>query len=96
MNVIEFDHDIYNTIRKNIKQHRKQRKMTGEQLAELVDLSYDFIRQIESEKVANTFSVDTLYRIAVVLNVSVDVLMGIQIDSPIEQQTDDNENESEK
>ncbi|MCL2568813.1 MAG: helix-turn-helix domain-containing protein [Oscillospiraceae bacterium] len=93
MNIIEFDHDIYNTIRKNIKQHRKQRKMTAEQLAELVDLSYDFIRQIESEKVANTFSVDTLYRIAIALNVSVDVLMGIQIDPPDEQQTDDENNE---
>jgi len=81
MNIIEFDYDIYNTIRKNIKICRKQRKMTSEQLAELVDLSHDFIRQIESEKVANSFSVDTLYRIAVALDVSVDVLMGIQNDT---------------
>jgi len=80
MNIIEFDYDIYNTIRKNIKIYRKQRKMTSEQLAELVDLSHDFIRQIESEKIAANFSVDTLYRIAVALDVSVDVLMGIQND----------------
>jgi len=82
MNTIVFDHDIYNTIRKNIKKYRKERKMTSAQLAELVDLSHEFIRQIESEKVANSFSVDTLYRIAVVLDVSVDVLMEIQNDTP--------------
>jgi len=93
MNIIEFDHDIYNTIRKNIKLYRKQQKMTAEQLAELALLSYDFVRQIESEKVANTFSVDTLYRIAIVLDVSVDVLMGIQRDPPIDEQTDNENNE---
>ena len=49
--------------------------MTAAQLAELVDLSHDFIRQIESEKVANTFSVDTLYRISIALDVSLDKLI---------------------
>ena len=72
--VIDFDYDIYNTIRKNIKTYRKGRKMTSEQLAELVDLSHDFIRQIESEKIAANFSVETLYRISVALDVSVDAL----------------------
>ena len=79
-NEFHFDYDIYNTIRRNIRKYRKQRKMTTEKLAELVDLSHDFIRQIESEKIANSFSVDTLYRISVVLDVSVDVLMGKQAD----------------
>jgi len=79
-NEFHFDYDIYSTIRKNIRKYRKQRKMTTEKLAELVDLSHDFIRQIESEKIANSFSVDTLYRISVVLDVSVDVLMGKQAD----------------
>ena len=63
VNEFEFDYDLYNTIRKNIRHHRKQRKMTSEQLT---DLSHDFIRQIESEKAAKSFSVDTLYRIAIV------------------------------
>lgn len=79
MKQIEFDNDIYNTIRRNIKKYRKQQNMTAQQLAEIVDLSYDFIRQIESEKVANSFSVDTLYRISVALNVSVDKLFEKQI-----------------
>ena len=49
---LKFDDNIYNTIRKNIKHYRKERKITSAKLAELVGLSHDFIRQIESEKSA--------------------------------------------
>lgn len=69
MSKIEFNSNIYNTIRKNIKKYREERRMTSAELAELVDLSHDFIRQIESEKTAYNFSVDTFYKISVALNV---------------------------
>lgn len=72
---LQFDNDIYNTIRRNIKKFRIERGLTSAQLAEMVDLSHDFIRQIESEKVQNNFSVDTFYKIAVALNVSLDKLI---------------------
>lgn len=72
---LEFDNDIYNTIRHNIKKYRREKKLTSAQLAEMIGLSHDFIRQIESEKVGNNFSVDTLYKIAVVLEVSLDKLI---------------------
>lgn len=72
---LNFDNDIYNTIRKNIKKYRKEKKMTSAKLAELVDLSHDFIRQIESEKTAYNFSVDTFYKISVALDVSLDKLI---------------------
>jgi len=49
--------------------------MTSAELAELVDLSHDFIRQIESEKVAYNFSVDTFYKISVALDVKLDDLV---------------------
>ena len=49
--------------------------MTAAQLAELVELSHDFIRQIESEKVAYNFSVETFYRISIALGVSLDQLI---------------------
>jgi len=75
MKHIEFDSKIYDTIRKNIKKYRKEKKMTAAELSELVDLSHDFIRQIESEKVAYNFSVETLYRISVALGVSLDALI---------------------
>lgn len=70
-----FKTNIYNIIRKNIKKYRKERGLTSAELAEMVDLSHDFIRQIESEKTAYNFSVDTFYRISVALNVSLDDLI---------------------
>ena len=72
---LQFDDDIYNTIRRNIKKYRKEKGMTSAQLAEMVDLSHDFIRQIESEKTAYNFSVDTFYKISVALEVSLDKLI---------------------
>lgn len=46
--------------------------ITSAKFAEMVDLSHDFIRQIQSEKVAYNFSVDTLYIIAKALDVPID------------------------
>ena len=75
MSNLEFDGDIYNTIRRNIRKYRKYSGLTAAQLAEFVDLSHDFIRQIESEKVAYNFSVETFYKISVALGVSLDQLI---------------------
>ena len=75
MNELKFNPNIYDTIRKNIKKCRKEKGMTSAQLAELVDLSHDFIRQIESEKTAYNFSVDTFYKISVALDVKLDDLI---------------------
>jgi Predicted transcriptional regulator with C-terminal CBS domains len=72
---ITFDNDIYNTIRRNIKKYRKEKGITSAQLAEMVDLSHDFIRQIESEKVGYNFSVETFYKISVALEVSLNKLI---------------------
>lgn len=55
MEQLKFNPNIYDTIRKNIKKYRKQKRITSAELAELVDLSHDFIRQIESEKTHITF-----------------------------------------
>ena len=70
---IEYDTDIYNTIRKNIRKYRLEKGITSAELAEMVDLSHDFIRQIQSEKVANNFSVETLYRISKALEIPMDL-----------------------
>ncbi|MDE6846970.1 MAG: helix-turn-helix domain-containing protein [Lachnospiraceae bacterium] len=72
---LQFDNDIYNTIRRNIRKYRKEKGLTSAQLAEMVDLSHDFIRQIESEKVGCNFSVETFYKISVALGVSLDQLI---------------------
>ncbi|MEI3298246.1 MULTISPECIES: helix-turn-helix domain-containing protein [Eubacteriales] len=75
MNQLVFDDDIYNTIRRNIKKYRKEKGLTAAELAELIGRSHDFIRQIESEKVAYNFSVETFYRISVALGVSMNRLI---------------------
>jgi len=75
MDKIEFDSNIYDTIRKNIKKYRKQKNLTAAKLAEIVGLSHDFIRQIESEKVGYNFSVDTFYKISVALETGLDKLI---------------------
>ncbi len=73
---IEFDNDIYNTIRHNIKRYRKERGITSAELADLTGLSHDFIRQLQSNsKKTYNFSVETFYKISVVLNVSLDKLI---------------------
>lgn len=75
MEHLDFDPDIYNTIRKNIRRYRKEKGMTSAQLAEAVGLSHDFIRQIQSEKAAYNFSVETFYKISVALEISMDKLI---------------------
>lgn len=75
MEKLKFNPNIYDTIRKNIKKYRKEKGITSAQLSEMVDLSHDFIRQIESEKAAYNFSVDTFYRISVALGVTLDDLI---------------------
>lgn len=75
MEKLKFDNNIYNTIRRNIKKYRHQKRITSAELAELVDLSHDFIRQIESEKTAYNFSVETFYKISVALDVTLDMLI---------------------
>ena len=75
MKEVDFDPNIYDTIRRNIRRYRLQKNITSSELADMVGLSHEFIRQIQSEKIAYNFSVDTLYRISVVLGVSLDDLI---------------------
>lgn len=75
MKELKFNPNIYDIIRKNIKKYRKEKGITSAELAELVNLSHDFIRQIESEKTAYNFSVDTFYKISIALDVTLDELI---------------------
>lgn len=61
--------NIYDVIRHNIKKYRKEKNLTQAELAERCNLSHDYIRQIESDKVANTFSVQTLHDISIALDI---------------------------
>ena len=56
-------------------ENTEKKHITSAKLAEMVDLSHDFIRQIQSDKVRYNFSVETLYKISIALNVSLDDLV---------------------
>lgn len=67
-----FSDNIMVTVSTNIKKYRKLAGITQEQLAVDIEKSYDFVRRIEYKKGKVGCSIDTLYRISVVLNVSMD------------------------
>ena len=61
--------NVYDIARRNIKKYRKLKGLTQAELAEKVGLTHDFIRQIESEKVAKNFSLQTIYDISLALDI---------------------------
>jgi len=64
-----------NMLAKNLKKLRKQKKLSQEKLARLVDISYNTIAKIEAGKAKNpTF--ETLSRLADVFGVTIDELVG--------------------
>ena len=70
----EFDENIMVRISNNIKKYRKLANITQEQLAVDVGKSYDFIRRLEYKKGEIGCSIDTLYKISVVLGITIDKL----------------------
>ena len=64
----KFDNNFMVNISKNIKKFRKLSGITQEQLAVDVGKSYDFIRRLEYKKGEIGCSIETLYRISIVLN----------------------------
>ncbi len=58
------NNNIYDTVRKNIKKYRILKGMTQQELADASYLSHGYIREIESMKMASSFSLDAVERIA--------------------------------
>lgn len=67
-----FDENIMERISINIRKYRKLAGITQEQLAVDVGRSYDFIRRLEYKKGAVGCSIDTLYKISIVLDITMD------------------------
>ncbi len=69
---MEFDRNdenyVYGFIGKNIRKYRKQKGYTQAKLAELSNYSKQFISNIENN-VHQTFSIGTLWRLALILEV---------------------------
>ena len=64
---------VYELVSKNIKEIRKSKGLTQEQLAEKMDYSTQFISNIESKN-HQTFSLGTLWRLALVLDIDISEL----------------------
>lgn len=66
----------------NIRKYRKERNLTQERLADNADISYDFMRRIESSSGKCGFSIYTLYKISLALDVTIDELLeGKKVDN---------------
>ena len=76
----KYEINIYEQIAKNIKKYRNEVGITQAVLAEGVGVSHEFIRRIESKKGLKSFSVDTIWKISLVLNIEPGKLFEIAID----------------
>ena len=64
--------ELWFNISNNIKKYRILANMTQEQLAANIGKSYDFTRRLEFKKGEVRCSLETLYRISVVLKTPID------------------------
>ena len=64
----------------NIRKYRKEAGITQAVLAERVGVSHEFIRRNESKKGRKSFSVDTLWKISVALDINPGLLFEIDLD----------------
>ena len=67
-----FDENIIETIAYNVIKYRKIANITQEQLAIDIGVSPEFIRKFESTKGSEGLSLMSLYKISIVLDVSID------------------------
>ena len=81
----KYEINIYEQIARNIKKYRKLAGITQAVLSERVGVSHEFIRRIESKKGAKTFSVETIWKISLALEVDPGKLFEINMDELVEQ-----------
>ena len=77
----KYEVNIYEQIAKNIKKYRNIAGISQAELAERVGVSHEFIRRNESKKGRKSFSVDTLWKISLALNVNPGLLFEFEKDS---------------
>ena len=68
----DFDDNIIETIAYNVIKYRKISGITQEQLAVDIGVSPEFIRKFESTKGSEGLSLLSLYKISIVLGISID------------------------
>ncbi len=79
----KYEVNIYEQIARNIKKYRMAAGITQAVLAERVGVSHEFIRRIESKKGVKTFSVDTIWKISLALNIEPGKLFEIDMNEVV-------------
>ncbi len=67
-----FRDNVIEVVARNVRKYRKLAGITQEQLALDIGISNDFLRRFETTYGKEGMSLNTLYKISVVLNVSMD------------------------
>ncbi len=67
-----FEPNIIEVVAKNVRKYRKLAGITQEQLATDIGVSNDFLRRFESTLGKEGMSLNTLYKISIVLAVTMD------------------------
>ncbi len=67
-----FNQNIIEVVARNVRKYRKLAGITQEQLALDIGVSNDFLRRFETTFGKEGMSLNTLYKISVVLNVSME------------------------
>lgn len=68
----KFNNNLNKTIIDNIVKYRKLKGMTQEELAYYTGLSNEFIRRVETSNGLRGYSINSIYKISVVLDVRID------------------------
>ena len=85
MSLNKYEINIYEQISRNIKKYRMEEGITQAELAERIGVSHEFIRRNESKKGKKSFSVDTIWKISIALNIDPGKLFEIDMDELIHQ-----------
>ena len=72
MEFLNYNKNIKAVICRNIKKYRKEADMSVYELSEKVDVTPEHLKRIESENDRNNISLLTLYKISIILGVSID------------------------
>lgn len=72
MNNYHFNPDMYLVVARNVKKYREENNYTIKELAEYTKIQESFLENFENADKITTISIYDLYKISVVLNVSID------------------------
>ena len=85
MSLNKYEINIYEQIARNIKKYRNLAGITQAELSERIGVSHESIRRNESKKGKKSFSVDTVWKIAIALDIDPGKLFEIDMDELIQQ-----------